>query len=128
MGQHTWFVKDKANYLKLQELNKKLYAFEIDEIYLDELELLQLNHEADELYEQNKTEYHDVFRTNKRKSNDTYIDDVIFSRKECFDYISNEENKVNFRWTVFEPEDAHKEEAIHRQTHRLNATVYRTPF
>ena len=58
MGQHTWFLKSKELYLKQNELYEKLDKFENGEIYLDDLELLQLNTEIDEIGEQNDTDYH----------------------------------------------------------------------
>ena len=84
MGQHTWFLKSKELYLKQNELYEKLDKFENDEIYLDDLELLQINTEINEIDEQNDAEYHDLFRTSKRNEDGTYIDDVISSKKECF--------------------------------------------
>lgn len=89
MGQHTWFRKSKELYLKSQEIYKKLDDAENGIIYLDDLELLQLNSEVDKIYEENDTEYHDLFRTNKRNEDGTYTDDVIFSKEECDKWIKD---------------------------------------
>ena len=112
MGQHTWFLKSKELYLKQNELYDKLDKFENNEIYLDDLELLQINTEIDEIDEQNDTEYHDLFRTGKRNEDSTYTDDVIFSKKECFEWIDKPENCVSFKNTVF---DTDEQEKINRE-------------
>ena len=108
MGQHTWFLKSKELYLKQNELYEKLDKFENGEIYLDDLELLQLNTEIDEIGEQNDTDYHDLFRTGKRNEDGTYTDDVIFSKKECFEWIDKPENFVSFKNTIFETDEQEK--------------------
>lgn len=112
MGQHTWFLKSKELYLKQNELYEKLDSFEEGEIYLDDMEVYQLNHQIDEIYKENNTEYHDLFRTSKRNEDNTYTDDVIFSRKECFKWIDKPENLVSFKNTVF---DTDKQEKINRE-------------
>lgn len=112
MGQHTWFLKSKELYLKQNELYDKLDKFENDEIHLDDLELLQINTEIDEIDKQNDAEYHDLFRTGKRNEDDTYTDDVIFSRKECFEWINKPENFVFFKTTIF---DTDEQEKINRE-------------
>jgi hypothetical protein len=112
MGQHTWFLKSKELYLKQNELYDKLDKFENNEIYLDDLELLQINTEIDEIDEQNDAEYHDLFRTGKRNEDSTYTDDVIFSKKECFEWIDKPENYVSFKNTVF---DTDEQEKINRE-------------
>jgi hypothetical protein len=101
MAQHTWFLKSKDLYLKQNELFEKLDKFETNDIYLSDLELLQIETEIDEIDEQNDAEYHDLFRTNKRNKDNTYIDEVIFSRRECFEWINNPENLVEkFEYTI----------------------------
>ena len=112
MGQHTWFLKDKELYLQQNELYKKLDSFENDEIYLDDLELYQLNSEIDQIDEENEADYHDLFRTSKRNVDGTYTDDVIFSSKECFEWIDKPENLVSFKNTVFETDE---QERVNRQ-------------
>lgn len=96
MGQHTWFEKDKELFLKEDELHEKIYLFEKGEIWLDELDLYQINSEIEEIRRKNKTEYYNLFRTNKRELDGTYINDKIFSREECFKWINDKENKVTF--------------------------------
>ena len=98
--------------MKQNELYDKLDKFENNEIYLDDLELLQINTEIDEIDEQNDTEYHDLFRTGKRNEDSTYTDDVIFSKKECFEWIDKPENCVSFKNTVF---DTDEQEKINRE-------------
>ena len=115
MGQHTWFLKSKELYLKQNELYDKLDKFENNEIYLDDLELLQINTEIDEIDEQNDTEYHDLFRTGKRNEDSTYTDDVIFSKKECFEWINKPENLVSFKnchWETDEQEEINRKYCI----------------
>jgi hypothetical protein len=112
MGQHTWFLKSKELYLKQNKLYDKLDKFEKNEIYLDDLELLQINTEIDEIDEQNDAEYHDLFRTGKCNEDGTYTDDVIFSNKECFEWIDKPENCVSFKNTVF---DTDEQEKINRE-------------
>jgi hypothetical protein len=112
MGQHTWFLKDKELYLKQNELYKKLDSFENDELYLDDLELYQLNSEISDIDKENKADYHDLFRTSKRNVDGTYTDDVIFSSKECFEWIDKPENLVSFKNTVFETDE---QERVNRE-------------
>jgi uncharacterized Zn finger protein len=112
MGQHTWFLKDKELYLQQNELYKKLDSFENDEIYLDDLELYQLNSEIDQIDKENKADYHGLFRTSKRNVDGTYTDDVIFSSKECFEWIDKPENLVSFKNTVFETDE---QERVNRE-------------
>ena len=112
MGQHTWFLKDKELYLKQNELYKKLDSFENYEIYLDDLELYQLNSEIEDIDKENKADYHDLFRTSKRNVDGTYTDDVIFSSKECFEWIDKPENLVSFKNTVFETDE---QERVNRE-------------
>jgi len=108
MGQHTWFLKSKELYLKQNTLYEKLDLFENNKIYLDDIELIQLNHEIDEIDELNNTEYHDLFRTSKRNKDGTYTDDVIFSKKECFEWLDKPENLISFKYTIFETDEQEK--------------------
>jgi hypothetical protein len=108
MGQHTWFLKSKELHLKQNELSEKLDSFEEGEIYLDDIEIDQLNHQIDEIDKENDVEYHDLFRTGKRNEDKTYTDDVIFSRKECFEWIDKPDNFVSFKNTVFETDEQEK--------------------
>ncbi len=112
MGQHTWFLKSRELYWKQKELYEKLDKFENNEIYLDDLELLKINTEIDEIDENNDAEYHNLFRTAKRNEDNTYTDDLIFSRKECFEWINKSENFVSFKNTVF---DTDEQEKINRE-------------
>lgn len=109
MGQHTWFLKNRDLYLKQQELYDKLDSFETGDIYLDKIEVEQLEYEIDKIDELNDAEYHDLFRTSKKNPDDTYIEDVIFSRQECFDWINNPDNKVSFKNTMFDTDEQEAE-------------------
>ena len=94
MGQHTWFKKDKSTFDKINLLYERLDKFDNSEIYLDDLEILQINHEIDELSEQNETDYHDIFRTRLRNSDNTYTDKTLCSYKETIEFIENKNNLV----------------------------------
>ena len=94
MGQHTWFAKDKNLYLKQQELYKRIdnNVFEKDnEIYWLYKQIDDIESEIDVT-----KEYHDLFRTGKRNINNSYTDDIITSKSECFDWINKDENLVYF--------------------------------
>lgn len=82
MGQHTWFCKDQDLFKKEQGLYDKIDAHENDKIWLDDLELHQIEHEIDEIHESNKAEYHDLFRTHKRNPDGTYTNDIIHSKEQ----------------------------------------------
>ena len=109
MGQHTWFSKSKALHDKQSELYVKLDSHNDGEIYLDDLERIQINYQIEEIDKQNKLDYCDLFRTNKRNEDGTYIDEIITSKKECFEWIENENNFVTFRYTIFDSEEKIKE-------------------
>lgn len=109
MGQHTWFLKSRELYLDQNKLYEKLDSFENNEICLDDIELAHLNDEIEENYKQNEADYHDLFRTGKRNKDKTYTDDMIFSRKECFEWIEKQENLVSFRNNIFETDEQETE-------------------
>lgn len=97
MGMHTWFVKDKKVYKELERLyNIAETSSEFDS-------------QIDLLYKQNETEYHDLFRTNKREKDGTYCQDIIESKKECDEWIKNNketiyylnEEKINEFWDKY---------------------------
>jgi hypothetical protein len=96
MGQHTWFVKSKAIYLELEELYNKLEADYTGEFSYD------LQVEIDKLEKENKTEYHDLFRTGERSKDGTYTDVTLDSLVETLKYLLDPENKVSFKRTVFD--------------------------
>lgn len=92
MGQHTWFFKNKTHYSLQKEIDRKWTSFDDGEIYLDDLEQSQLFEKEKELNKLNNySEYHNCFRTSKRNEDKTYIEDEIFSKKECNEWL--EENK-----------------------------------
>jgi len=102
MGQHTWFRKDKETYLKLNEIYDKLYKHETGEEWLDDLDILHLESESSDLYDQNETDYHDLFRTSKRNEDGTYTDDVLFSYEETLKWMEDNKEHVSFSHTVFD--------------------------
>lgn len=109
MGLHTWFHKDRKLYEEIQQLAFKETQFEDGEIWLDELDLLNLENLLDELEAKNKTNYHDCFRTTKREPNGEYCLDVIYSKKECADWLLKNkefiynvnEERINDFWDEF---------------------------
>lgn len=106
MGLHTWFVKSKATYLELEELYEKL-----ENDYTGEFSY-GLQFDINVLEKENETEYHDLFRTNKRNPNGTYTSDTLSSLAETLEWIVNPENPVSFKNTVF---DADEQEAEYRE-------------
>ena len=94
MGQHTWFYKNKELYLKEQEIYSKLDKYEDGEIFLDDLDLLALNSEADKINDKNDAGYHDLFRTWKRDENGYYTEDKIFSKQECDKWLEDNKDVV----------------------------------
>jgi hypothetical protein len=109
MGIHTWFLKSKELHLKYNALCDKLDAAERCDIYLEHDDFIKLEQESEALRQANKTDYHDVFRTNKRNSDGTYTDDVISSREECFEWIEKPENHVHFKHTMFDTDEQEQE-------------------
>jgi len=109
MGLHTWFYKEKELYEEYVALNDKLYAYEINEIYLDDIEILQINHRIDEISKINDCRYHDLFRTHKRNSDGTYTNDVIYSKNECFKWLKDNREFVSYKNTVFDSEEEERE-------------------
>lgn len=112
MSQHTLFLKSKSLYYDLQKLYEKLDKFEKNEISLSDAELNKIQHKIDLIECNNKTDYDDLFRTNKRNEDNTYLDTVITSREECFEFINNPENLVSFKHTIT---DTDVQEKINRK-------------
>lgn len=104
MGQHTWFYKSRELYEKEKEIDieidsieKLLESSKSSASYLFQREYLcVLNEQSDNLFEQNCSEFHDIFRTSKRGENNEYCSDVIYSLQQTLDWIEKEENKVYF--------------------------------
>lgn len=100
MGQHTWFVKDKNKLFHISALNGKLIANAngdgLNGCYLDDIDIRQISFEIETLSNENKTEFHDVFRTTKKNNDGTYLDDIITSRKECLEWIENNIDSIYF--------------------------------
>lgn len=94
MGQHTWFYKDRDKYLKMKELYEKVDKAENYEDGYDELDAEDFYDEAEKLNEENKADYHDCFRTSKRNNDRSYIDDIIFSKKECDEWLKNNKETI----------------------------------
>ncbi len=97
MGQHTWFYKDKELREKQIELFEKyLDNFDSNETMLSPSEIDKIYFELAEVSLENETEYHNIFRTSKRKEDNTYIDDVIQSKEECDRWLG--ENRDTITW------------------------------
>lgn len=63
-------------------------------IYLDTLEKFQIDSEIDKINSLNDAVgFHDVFRTSKREI-DEYLLDVIYSKKECDQWIYDNEESI----------------------------------
>jgi len=92
MGQHTWFYKNKELYQKVQQIEAELFKHDEGEIWLDNYEVLQA--ESDDLSSENDAGYHDCFRTFKRLSDGQYTSDVIYSEKECKEWLRANEATV----------------------------------
>jgi Zn-finger nucleic acid-binding protein len=98
MGQHIWFHKDQNLLKKEVELYKKVDAHENGEIWLDDLELYQIEQELREITINNEADYHDLFRTHKRNVDGTYTDDVIYSKEECDQWLKDNEHLVTWSY------------------------------
>lgn len=121
MGQHTWFLKDREVSNKMNELFLKLDAHDEGEIYLDDIELLQIETLLNSLDETNETEYHDLFRTDKRQNDGSYIEEELTSLKQTLEWIKNPANKVSFKRVynnTDEEEQMYRKEAI-QQIHEF---------
>lgn len=121
MGQHTWFLKDKEVSNKMNELFLKLDSHDEGEIYLDDIELLQIETLLNSLDETNETEYHDLFRTDKRQNDGSYIEEELTSLKQTLEWIENPANKVSFKRVYSntdEQEQIYRREAI-QQIHEF---------
>ena len=94
MGQHTWFYKEKDDYLKMIELYEKVEKAENYQDGYDELDAEAFYSEVEKLREENKADYHDCFRTSKRNEDGTYTDDVIFSKKECEEWLETNKETI----------------------------------
>lgn len=94
MGQHTWFYKNKDKYLKMQELYEKATKAENYEDGYDESDAHRFHNEANELFQENDSDYHDCFRTSKRNKDGTYTDDIIFSKEECDKWLETNKETV----------------------------------
>lgn len=58
---------------------------------------------------------HDLFRTNKREPDGEYTTDVLLSEEQCMQWISDPDNLVHFRNTIFDSpqqEEENKQYAI----------------
>lgn len=95
MGQHTWFYKNKILFQESFEIDEKLDKYETGEIWLDNAEIHQLNSRSEEINKLNSTNYHDVFRTSKRNADGTYTDDIIYSQKECDQWLINNKETIH---------------------------------
>ena len=91
MGLHTWFRKDREIEKKLKSIYAKI---DDDMDHLSDAEIYILDKDAGDLYEQNDTEFHDLFRTSKLNANGMYPGDEIFSYEETLKWLEDNENKI----------------------------------
>lgn len=86
-----------THFLNSRELYEKSLALyiqlESEDIYLDDIEVLQIETQLNEIYNASKTEFYNCFRTTKREDDGSYTLDVLFSKKETYQWL--EENKDN---------------------------------
>lgn len=87
MGQHTWFEKDQKKYDEVMEIYERIDAHEEGITWEENID--GLHAQAETIHEENDTNYHDVFRTNKRNEDGSYTEDEIRSRKECAEWLKN---------------------------------------
>jgi len=87
MGLHSWFYKNNKLYNEREELYNKLNKHENEEIYLDDIEQLQINSRIGEINILNNAGYHDCFRTSKKEKDGEYTLDKIYSKKDCDKWI-----------------------------------------
>ena len=94
-SQKTFFYSDKKTYLKVMDLYQKIYDNDSKLISLSERDLnsiwKKIEHYEDLIY----TEYKNCFISRKRKSDGSYIDDVIFSKKECIKWIEDNKSTIS---------------------------------
>lgn len=87
MGQHTWCSK----HIKLYKACHLLDDLEEPDSGMPEeitSKVIEINLD---LWGISSSEYHDVFRSFKKESDDSYCEDIITSREACEAYL--EENK-----------------------------------
>ena len=92
MGQHTWFLKNKTDFFREKQISDLLEKHEVQEIHVDNY--LELDSEFWNLHDSNKTEYHDIFRTNKRNTDNSYIEVELFSYDETVKWIEENEETI----------------------------------
>lgn len=112
MGQHTWFYKDKELYLREQELEEKIELYSEGKLELSDFEIKSIQNEIDEISDKNDAEYHDLFRTHKRTSDNSYIEEIITSKSQCLEWVDNPDNVVSFKKTIFEDDE---QEALNKK-------------
>ena len=78
----------------MNELYEKVDKAKNYEDRYDELDAQAFYYQAEELREENESDYHDCFRTSKKNEDGTYIEDVIFSKKECDEWLENNKETV----------------------------------
>ena len=98
MGLHTWFAKSAEKYNELENYYNKLTAYDQGSIHMEQQEVDELLDYIETLEEfDNSTEFHDVFRTNKKNADNTYTSETISSLEDSLNWIENIENKVHYK-------------------------------
>ena len=103
MGTHTWFFKSKDLYFKSNEISDKLDFIETCCDKNKQSEIIELESELEYIEDQNECEYHDLFRISNKK----YVNTIITSRDECFDFINN--NDIFYARAGFNSDNEAKE-------------------
>ncbi len=94
MGLHTWFYKNADLYDEQVELYKKIDIHETGLIWLDDMDMFQINSRIDEIDKLNDAKCSDLFRTTKREPDGEYTLDVIRSKKECDKWLLDNADTV----------------------------------
>ena len=86
---HTWFWGDRELYLKHKEEEREQHPTEV-------------NHKLMLMVQENRTLFFDEFFTDKKRSDGGYTKDEIYSREECFEWINNPDNLVDFKYSKYD--------------------------
>lgn len=97
MGQHTWFAKDRLVHETIERLSELIY--DTEDVYIDVHAFEIISDELDKLSENNRHDFHDVFRTSLRNSDNTYTDVTLKSYEETIKFI---EDPVNHCYAIMD--------------------------
>jgi hypothetical protein len=91
---HTWFRSSKRLWDEHEEVNKILDRHNSGEEW--RIDVDELEYRSQELYDKMNTEFHDVFTTIKRENDGTYCEDSIFSEKEMWEWLEENDHMVYY--------------------------------